>query len=195
LRPVRAFELSLVGDLASTTAERPPDPARSAEILSANLRAQHPMIADLAYGGYVRPAYGYYEGEYLCVRPAFSDPTKYTVYPNDNRMVRQRRRAPLLRPQSGLRATRHHHHSGRRRLYPPRDLGGGLSAADHGVTRRCEQVTQWELLDAVLRRVRCGALLGRQPASGDEAHSIGAVLVAAGLLGSLVVAGPAEFAV
>ena len=81
LRPVRAFELSLVGDLACTAAERPPDPARSAEILSANLRAQHPMIADLAYGGYVRPVYGYYEGEYLCVRPAFSDPTKYAVYP------------------------------------------------------------------------------------------------------------------
>jgi class 3 adenylate cyclase len=81
LRPVRAFELALSGDLARTTAERPPDPARSAEIASANLRAQHPMIADLAYGGYVRPVYGYYEGHYLCVRPAFSDPARYVVYP------------------------------------------------------------------------------------------------------------------
>jgi hypothetical protein len=81
LRPVRVFELSFVGDLARTTAERTSDQTRAAEISSANLRAQHPMIADLAYGGYVRQVYGYYEGDYLCARPSFSDPAKYVVYP------------------------------------------------------------------------------------------------------------------
>ena len=37
-------------------------------------------IADAQYGAYVRDLYTYLEGDYLFIRPAFSDATKYSVY-------------------------------------------------------------------------------------------------------------------
>jgi transcriptional regulator with XRE-family HTH domain len=38
-------------------------------------------IADIRYGGYLRALYGYYEGEYRLLRPAFADPSRIALYP------------------------------------------------------------------------------------------------------------------
>ncbi|MEL6421524.1 MAG: helix-turn-helix transcriptional regulator [Pseudomonadota bacterium] len=38
-------------------------------------------FARIEYGGYARELYAYYERDYVCVRPSFTDPAKVTVYP------------------------------------------------------------------------------------------------------------------
>lgn len=38
------------------------------------------MIADVRYGGYNKQLYDYYEGQYICMRPAFVDADRYMVY-------------------------------------------------------------------------------------------------------------------
>jgi transcriptional regulator with XRE-family HTH domain len=40
-------------------------------------------VANVVNGGYHRDLYGYYEGEYICLRPAFVEPDHYTVYQMD----------------------------------------------------------------------------------------------------------------
>jgi transcriptional regulator with XRE-family HTH domain len=41
------------------------------------------QIANVRHGGYHRQLYDYYEGEYICLRPAFADPERYMVYHMD----------------------------------------------------------------------------------------------------------------
>lgn len=38
------------------------------------------MIANIQYGGYNKQLYDYYEGDYICLRPAFVDADRYMVY-------------------------------------------------------------------------------------------------------------------
>jgi len=38
-------------------------------------------FARIEYGGYSRELYAYYEQDYVCVRPSFTDPERITVYP------------------------------------------------------------------------------------------------------------------
>jgi transcriptional regulator with XRE-family HTH domain len=40
-------------------------------------------VANVVHGGYHRDLYGYYEGEYICLRPAFADADGYMVYQMD----------------------------------------------------------------------------------------------------------------
>ena len=43
-------------------------------------RNQDSEVANVRHGGYHRQLYDYYEGEYICLRPAFSDHERYMVY-------------------------------------------------------------------------------------------------------------------
>ena len=38
------------------------------------------LVANITHGGYHKELYDYYEGDYICLRPAFSDPERYMIY-------------------------------------------------------------------------------------------------------------------
>lgn len=46
-------------------------------------RHESSLIANVLHGGYHRDLYAYYEGEYICLRPAFVDADRYMVYQMD----------------------------------------------------------------------------------------------------------------